>query len=373
MSNQRWSDACFAARLDEAGGNTRSLLYGTHSFTIACFVLGSAFSGFWLNRWRCLKWSSNHELLLSSWRYTGLFLALSFTGCFFGVAAWISKLTLVYSNTELQILNASPNVTQATGCLIDFSLQIQGNRSNSAFRIFYSVEFACLFLSILLGLDRISEQALSAKALSRSRSSSSSSFIFQQPSMFPTAPQRLALAEQRLIETSQSRSPSDSRFSSFGKTRALHLVIKVGLAFVALCCLTLFISVITAAALQANMVSDFERAYRSCDSTGEYSQKSIEIQNAISAQHVPPFNKSIFTGFLCELAAAVVVILLYAAVGCMGFSIVSSARKKIDASRAKLQQLQTTIGSQHEAKAAAAGTATKIALARVSRASARVL
>jgi hypothetical protein len=371
MSNQRWSDACFAARLDEAGGNTRSLLYGTHSFTIFCFVLGSAFSGFWLNRWRCLKWSSNHELLLSSWRYTGLFLALSFTGCFFGVAAWISKLTLVYSNTELQILNASPNVTQS--CLIELSLLIQGNRSNSAFRIFYSVEFACLFLSILLGLDRISEQALSAKALSRSRSSSSSSFIFQQPSLFPMAPQRLALAEQQLIETSQSRSPSDSRFSSFGKTRVLHLVIKVGLAFVALCCLTLFISVITAAALQASMVSDLERAYRSCDSTGEYSQESRDIHEATSAQHVPPFTKSIFAGFLCELAAAVVVILLYAAVGCMGFSIVSSARKKIDASRAKLQQLQTTIGSQHEAKAAAAGTATKIALARVSRASARVL
>jgi hypothetical protein len=146
----------------------------------------------------------------------------------------------------------------------------------------------------------------------------------------------------------------------------LHLVIKVGLAFVALCCLASSVAVALAASYQAKTGVSFLRV-----SDAPCSNATDEVFEQTAAFN-DKLNMARFAGHTCELAAAVVVILLYAAVGCMGFSIVSSARKKIDASRAKLQQLQTTIGSQHEAKAAAAGTATKIALARVSRASARV-
>ena len=357
MSNQFWAGACLESLNDEARGRTRSMLYGAHGFTIACFVLGSIFTGFWLNRWRCVKRSPNRELLLSTWRFTGVFLALSFMSCIFGVAAWISKLTLVYSNTERQFLTSSgANVS----CQRDFSLSIQGNRSQSSYRISYSIEFACLFLSILLSLDRISEQALNAKTLTKARSLSAS---FQQQPVVHAAAQRLTSIGSKLVDNSRDQTSSGPRSSSeFGKSRILPLVFKAGLAFVALCCLTSIVSVITAASFQAKMVSDYQRAYDACDSDGNVTQASTDIYAATLALNDPPLMKSIFAGHLCEFCAAISVILLYVAVGYIGFAIVSAARKKIDASRAKLQQLQTTIGSQHEAKAAAAGAARKAVL-----------
>jgi hypothetical protein len=352
MNNQFWADACLAARKDEAGANTRPLLYSTHGFTIACFVLGSFYSGFWLNRWCCLKKSSNRELLLSAWRFTGAFLALSFTCCIFGVAAWTSKVTLVYSNTERQFLITSG---ASVNCQQDYFLAIQGNRSQSSYRIFYSLEFACLFFSILLGLDRISEQALNAKTLSKTRRSLSTSSTMSRQRSADSSSQRSTSIGQRLGDEFSDRSSFGSRPSVFGKSRLLQLVFKAGLAFVALCCLTSILSVITAASFQAKMASDYQRAYRACDSDGNHTEASELIYAATLTQNDPPLMKSIFAGHLCEFSAAVLVILLYMTVGFMGFSIVSSARKKIDASRAKLQQLQATIGSHHEAKAADAG------------------
>ena len=332
--DQYWADACSAAQRAEASESTRPVLYGTHGFTIACFVLGSVFSGVWLYRlWRVKK--SNPGLLLSAWRFTGRFLCLSFACCVSGAAAWVSKMSLVYSNTELQF-SATDDTDGATiSCQRYMSLTIGATRSQSAFRIFYSIEFGCLFLSILLGLDRISEQALSTRALSSAN----------QQHTAAAQPQRYTSMNGRPSETSAGQSPT-----MFSKVRLLPLVFKTGLALVLLCSVAAAIAVLTAASYGAELVTRFERERDACLPDGSFG-------NATQTADQGPLTRAIYAGHLSEFCAACVVIVLYVAVGLMGYSIVSSARKKIEASLAKLRQVQASIGSQHEAQAAVAGAA----------------
>ena len=136
----------------------------------------------------------------------------------------------------------------------------------------------------------------------------------------------------------------------FSKVRLLPLVFKTGLALVLLCSVAAAIAVLTAASYGAELVTKFERERDACLPDGS-------LGNATQTADQGPLTNAIYAGHLSEFCAACVVIVLYVAVGLMGYSIVSSARKKIEASLAKLRQVQASIGSQHEAQAAVAGAA----------------
>jgi hypothetical protein len=232
----------------------------------------------------------------------------------------------------------------------------------------YTFEVACLIVSIILGLDRISEQAHSAKILSKENASASREKC-SEPKKHSWVPlsesssrmgRSTADQQELLLPADAAPVPSSgSSVSKFGRTRALRLVFTAGLAFVALCFTAALISIIFAASVQARAVSLYQSALQDCDSDGSIqslgnSSNFIDAENLIKA----PLMKPIFAGFVSEFGAAIVVILLYVAIGCLGVSIVGTARKTIECSRVKLQQLQSSlmfIGNQNDAKAASAG------------------
>jgi hypothetical protein len=105
-------------------------------------------------------------------------------------------------------------------------------------------------------VDRISEQALRAKKVSKLNAldiigdSSDASAAGAQ-----TAAARRSSAARNQQPLLQTWRDSGRLMSQFGRTRALQLIFKFGLALVALCFLAELISVVTAAATQAKCVT----------------------------------------------------------------------------------------------------------------------
>jgi hypothetical protein len=137
----------------------------------------------------------------------------------------------------------------------------------------------------------------------------------------------------------------------------LQLLFKAGLAFVALCFIVFFISIIIGGFIQTQIVALLQSAYDDCNRHDFDAEASRSNQRSATELFDRVILPSQFSGFLTEFAAAIVVILLYVAGGCLGVSIVGTARRTIESSRVKLRQLQVTIGNQHDAKAASAGAA----------------
>ena len=162
MSARYWSKTCEAALAQEGTKHNETILLGTHGFTVACFIIGIAFTGYWVLRWTIIK-RSDPEKLANAWRWLGPFLGLSFSCCIFGAAAWISKINLISSQIRLFVIASSGAIPP---CRSSSALQKQANESQCIYRIAYALEFMCLFLSIVISLDRISEQAGSARGLS---------------------------------------------------------------------------------------------------------------------------------------------------------------------------------------------------------------
>ena len=111
--------------------------------------------------------------------------------------------------------------------------------------------------------------------------------------------------------------------------------------------------------------SDFQRVYSFCDGKGNNEDEYYTFLTNLSAEYSRPLSIAIFAGWIAEFAAGVAVILLYVAVGSLSLSILVSARKTLQASRIKLQQLQRSVLSDRDLQAATAG-------ARCARATARV-
>ena len=112
-------------------------------------------------------------------------------------------------------------------------------------------------------MDRISEQALRAKKVSKLNAQpldivGDSSDANAAGAQTPAARRSSAARNQQkpLLQIPESRMASIARLmSQFGRTRALQLIFKFGLAVVALCFLAELISVVTAAATQAKCVT----------------------------------------------------------------------------------------------------------------------
>ena len=111
-------------------------------------------------------------------------------------------------------------------------------------------------------MDRISEQALRAKTVSKLNAQpldivGDSSDANAAGAQTPAARRSSAARNQQpLLQIPVSRMASIARLmSQFGRTRALQLIFKFGLAVVALCFLAELISVVTAAATQAKCVT----------------------------------------------------------------------------------------------------------------------
>ena len=344
-----WTAACRASQ-ENIDSN---ILYSSQGLAVACLLCSTVFSGLWLNRWRIVK-CSDPELLLSVWRFTGLFLFLSFFSGVFGTAAWISKLIQI-PGTMLSL-----RADNSTTCQEELMAAIQLSTGQSAFRICYSLEIGCLILSIILGLDRISEHALNAKSLSKETAPAQR----EVPSDPNVAGRSLTHASnagakrgqlELLLPAAASRSSSGrSSEAESGRTRVLQLLFRAGLAVVAIGFIAAFISIMIAASYSAQIGSLYQSAYNECNPNGTPSEASQKLQNSASgSRDSDSFLNTIFVGYLCEFVAAIVVILLYVVAGCLGVSIVSSARNTIERSLVKLRQLQFI--NAHEAKAASAG------------------
>ena len=111
-------------------------------------------------------------------------------------------------------------------------------------------------------MDRISEQALRAKKVSKLNTQpldivGDSSDANAAGAQTPVARRSSAARNQQpLLQIPESSMASIARLmSQFGRTRALQLIFKFGLAVVALCFLAELISVVTAAATQAKCVT----------------------------------------------------------------------------------------------------------------------
>jgi hypothetical protein len=348
MASEYWSRACSDAYEAESSDETKHVLYGTHGFAIACFACSTAFSCYWLHRWLLVR-RSNPQLLDPAWRYLGVFLATCVTSGIFGVAAWISKINNVYYSVAMT--SSQANVT----CQHFFELFTQSNQSQSAYRIAYSFEFGALFIAILLSLDRISEHAHGTKNLSRQSQQHASETTFQPGSAGPSP-----RSDERLIPISSSGTAAPGKAKSAANSKRhrlwlLQLMFRAGLVFVALCCVSSLASVVTAASLQARFSAGFEDAARACDPSGRFTPLSIQLSDDVQNMNQDPLLRSIFAGHISEFIAATMVILLYVATCSLGVSIIAKARRTIEASLAKLEQVQRKITSHLEAKAVSAG------------------
>ncbi len=321
------------------------MLFGTHGFTIACFVCSSAFSFFWLYRWRAVK-RSNPQLLLAAWRFLAAFLLLSFASGSFGIAAWIAKMTNVSHNSILS--SPQTNLT----CQHQLELQTKSNQSQSAYRICYSIEFACLYMSILLSLDRISELANGTKKLSKqSRKNSLESGGSGGGGRGRGASSGRADEQSMPIRLTESA----ARLPTGKRLQMLQPLFRAGIAFVAVCSASSIVAVITAASIQAEISKGYEQASAACRSDGSFTDLSVQISTYTYNYNLAPLMRAIFAGHVSEFTAAIVIIVLYATFCALGVSIILKARRKIQASMVKLEEVQGTISSHLEAKALTAG------------------
>ena len=111
--------------------------------------------------------------------------------------------------------------------------------------------------------------------------------------------------------------------------------------------------------------SDFQGVFSFCDGKGNNEDEYITFLQSLFAEYNRPLSIAIFAGWIAEFAAGVAVILLYVAVGSLSLSILVSARKTLQASRIKLQQLQNSVLSDRDAQAATAGARRARATAHV--------
>ena len=350
MSARYWSKTCEAALAQEGTKHNETILLGTHGFTVACFIIGIAFTGYWVLRWTIIK-RSDPEKLANAWRWLGPFLGLSFSCCIFGAAAWISKINLISSQIRLSVIVSSGAIPP---CRSSSALRKQANESQCIYRIAYALEFMCLFLSILISLDRISEQAGSARALSGR--------ILAPLTNSPSPPQASRGARgqakdntrqdiQLMPITEDSSSPIERRQPSepFDNLRVLQFLIRAGIVVVALCSLVSLVAVTAAASFQAKTVSAYQRAYDACSSEDTFTDEAIQIFND-AVTDSKPLLRSICIGHSSEFAAGLLVLLLYATVGALGASIVTAARRKIQISLENLDRVHATIGCDAAAR-----------------------
>jgi hypothetical protein len=217
-------------------------------------------------------------------------------------------------------------------------------------------------MSILLGVDRISEHALAAKKtflkLGTCNACIDSSDPFATVRLKSISPNISAVRMQKqpllLSRSSRASSGSETHGSEISKTRVLQLVLKAGLASVAVCFIAALVSFITAAVTQAKISSTWEIAYSFCDGK-RYNETEILFQQGYDQLLVSSLYDSIFAAWISEFCAAVVVILLYLVVGSISLSIVVGARRKLEASQVKLEQLRRTLSTQGDVKATTAG------------------
>jgi hypothetical protein len=101
--------------------------------------------------------------------------------------------------------------------------------------------------------------------------------------------------------------------------------------------------------------SVFERVYVLCDGKGNNKAEYDKLQEDYSSKYNRQFSIAIYAGWIAEFSAGVAVILLYIAVGSLSLSILVTARKKLQASSAKLQQLRRNLVSDRDSQAATAG------------------
>jgi hypothetical protein len=344
MSARYWSKTCEAALAQEGTKHNETILLGTHGFTVACFIIGTAFTGYWVLRWTIIK-LSDPEKLANAWRWLGPFLGLSFSCCIFGAAAWISKINLISSQIRLFVIASSGAIPP---CRSSSALQKQANESQCIYRIAYALEFMCLFLSIVISLDRISEQAGSARALS-------GRILAPLTNSPPPQASRGARGQakdntrqdiQLMPITEDSSSPIERRQPSEhknGNLRVLQFLIRAGIVVVALCSLVSLVAVTAAASFQAKIVSAYQRAYDTCSSEDTFTDEAIQILND-AVTDSKPLSRSICIGHSSEFSAGLLVLLLYATVGALGASIVTAARRKIQISLENLDRVHATIG-----------------------------
>jgi hypothetical protein len=349
MSSEFWSNECQSALIEEGQDITKLKLYSSHGFAIGCFFIGCVLSGYWLYRWRCIR-QSNRDRVVLMWHFLGFFLIVSFSCCLSGLAAWISKMILISSNFEIASIPASDSVLDQS-CKSFVSLLIEANQSQSCARIFYALEIACFFLSILLGIDRITEHALCAKNLSKKRPGQMPSTEQQQSekSLLNNFWAGQSADRQPLAENSSKCRPHLTR------TRALQLLLKLSIIFVALVSFIALASEVSAASIQAQMSQDYNRARDECNSDGSWSEEAENIMYMTHNSHKSALMLSIFVSYTSEVVGAFVVLFLYLVVGLLIFPILRRARKKLEDSRSKLQEFSATIGNTQDAKAAVAG------------------
>ncbi len=110
---------------------------------------------------------------------------------------------------------------------------------------------------------------------------------------------------------------------------------------------------------------DLQRVYSFCDGKGNKQAEYDTFNKNLYAEYGRSLSIAIFAGWIAEFAAGVAVILLYVAVGSLSLSILVSARKTLQASRIKLQQLQSSVLTTSDKQAATAGARRARAAAHV--------
>jgi hypothetical protein len=334
MGSVYWASVCSSAESEEKQGNTLATLYATHAFACCCFVAASVFSGLWLCRWLHAK-RLQPQLLQSVWRFMGRFLAFTFTCCIFGIAGWICKVAQVSNSRELAILEDTPE----DSCQL-LVLSIRANQFQSAYRILHSVESFCLLFSIIIGLDRIIEHASRTDNMSQRKPS--------QLLMEFTVSNPHASGKARSREGRLSQKPL-----AFSRKSALKFVFKSGIIILVMFSFASFISVVAAAAIQKNLAYNMQQSIELCKSNISSTFESILSENEEYNNNLVELMRSIFAGHVAQCAGATMAILLYVAVGSLGYSIVRSARKKIETSRVRLQQLRANMDTRQDSTAAA--------------------
>jgi hypothetical protein len=95
--------------------------------------------------------------------------------------------------------------------------------------------------------------------------------------------------------------------------------------------------------------------YGFCDGKGNNEAEYEKLQEDFSSKYNRQFLIAVYAGWIAEFAAGVAVILLYVAVGSLSLSILATARQKLSASSAKLQQLRRNLVTDRDSQAATAG------------------
>jgi hypothetical protein len=349
MSKQFWADSCSAALEQLPASSFRNLIYSTHAFTCGCFVAASAFSGLWLCRWLRIK-RLQPQLLRSVWRFVGRFLALTFSCCIFGTVGWINKILGVFGSRGSVSASLYSSEYQLWSCQEFYGFVKELNQLQSSYGICHSFESLCLFLSILLGLDRIIEHAYSAgnTVISNAvdspyRSSAKNVFSQNQPSLRGKPNTEQLLSTNRSSKSAHVRSGASS----------LELAFKCAIVIIACSFVVSLFFGILAAAIQAKSATDLRVAIDLCHSNGSFTTASENIYDGVVETTFDTKMRSIFAGHVAQCAGASMVIVLYAAAGSLGYSIVRSARKKIETSRVRLQQLRANMDTRQDSTAAA--------------------